>query len=128
MDMCQDVVRPVSCVLKSKPKILTHDPQSETGDGAEEQNRDHDWRIAWDLDESKDPGEQHQHRSEASEDKRDRSAIQKQLNRNVGEIEDAVDRVANSLAQAPGALAFDAGTPFVRHINAPVAQPEQKCD
>ena len=107
---------------------MADDSEAEAGQRAEKQGRQDDRSIAGHRDIAAQFGHDHQDAGGDGEQQCDRSGVKQQLDRQIREVENAIESVAQLLAERPGTLTLQAPLAFVDDVLAAIAEPEQQRD
>ena len=107
---------------------MADDAEAEAGEGAEEEDTEHDRGVARNGDVAAQFGDEHEQAGGDGEEQRRRAGIEQDADGQVGEVEDTVQGVAQLFAERPGALAFEARLALVDDVLAAVAEPEEERD
>src|ERR1035437_6539547 len=123
-----DVIGTPAADLQAEPKILADDAKAEAGQRAEKQSRQDDGGVAGHRDIAAPFGHDHQNAGGDGEHQRNGSGPKQQLDREVREVENAVQAIAQLLTDCPCALTFEPPLAFVDNVLAAIAEPEQQGD
>src|ERR1035438_1933958 len=123
-----DVIGAAAADLQTEPKILADDAEAEAGQRAEKQGREHDGGVAGHWDIAAQFGHDHQNAGGDGEQQGNGSGIEQQQDRKIREVENAVQAVAQLLAQRPCALALEPPLALVDNVLTAITEPEQEGD
>src|ERR1035437_4173539 len=123
-----DVIGAAAADLQAKPQILADDAEAEAGQRAEKQSRQDDGGVTGYRDIAAQFGYDHQNAGGDGEHQRNGSGPKQQLDREIREVENAVQAIAQLLTDCPCALTFEPPLAFVDNVLAAIAEPEQEGD